>query len=1093
MWNRIVFSIVAAVCFGMGSSSAFAELAHYWTFDSDATDSVPGGLEGTFVGTGTSITNSVDEFVRGTGGLKISHDTPTGDYIHIEGAVVPDYNPTAFTISTWYKFDETLGFEATDPRNFLWETFPGFTSGVGLRNEGGARDLEWFFEGSSSNTSGPIVNDGQWHHVTMVYNRLAEESLFYHDGLLHSWTGADAVAQPTEGLNIGNHRAGDGTRNWQGFIDDFAVYHGTLDDFAVMGLYDGTYTPQTVPVIEGPDRPVALPTGAPVAYWTFDTDYSSEVNNDVYEGTPVGEPYLSISTEAEAKIGSGALKLDSGDFSGNMTYVDIPREVADVERDRQITVSAWYNYTDISADGSDGRNFVWESAPGYSLAFGLRDAAGGGDAEWWFQGIGSDGSGPAIVAGEWNHVVMVLDLDAERAQFYHNGELRDDVILTGDSIPAMDGFHIGNHRAGDGGRDFDGYIDDVAVYHGVLSEESVLGLYDGTYTPLTVPVDPALPELIYPDAQAVEEGWTLARIVDFDNPNGIDFSEADGQIYVGRRFGSDNGLFQIAQDDTITKVVDGSNLAGVTVDPGDGDVFFSEDHSGEINRVAFGETIDEIWISEFNSGDDDPTGMAVVPDSYTGGLVDPGSIISVDRGAGGFEEVWVWSPDTAGGEMTLVADLDAGDGLGNVFLDLADVAVNDTQIFVADWPADKLYEITGIDTVTELITSEVIDDPRSLVFDPLTDDLLVLTGAGEVVRIVTATGEVSVVIDTLVPIDGNLGYANLGISPDGQRLFIADAMADRVYEFFFDVTPPLLTSAAEGNWNVTATWDDGATLPSADFFTLVEGHAVTVAADGVTRGLSINDAGKVLVGPGSILTVHENVEVATGGILEVASTGKLDATGGMALADGSQLAVEIRGAEIGLIATMADVSIDAGSSLKFKIDGLAPFEAGTYMLIRSFGEEGIGGAFVSVDGFGDYVSADAGTERDENGLTYGFGTLSVTLDYDLHPGDANLDTTTDVRDFNVWNTNKFTSGTDWATGDFNGDGTTDVRDFNVWNTSKFTSAGNPSPLVEGQVPEPMTPTLLVLGMVLFAGYAWRLRRRSPVPCPSPIEIHPKGT
>ena len=63
----------------------------------------------------------------------------------------------------------------------------------------------------------------------------------------------------------------------------------------------------------------------------------------------------------------------------------------------------------------------------------------------------------------------------------------------------------------------------------------------------------------------------------------------------------------------------------------------------------------------------------------------------------------------------------------------------------------------------------------------------------------------------------------------------------------------------------------------------------------------------------------------------------------------------------------------------------------------------------------------------------------------LHPGDASLDGTTDVRDFMIWNIHKFTSGTDWTTGDFNGDEVTDVRDFMIWNAHKFTSAPAPVP------------------------------------------------
>ena len=110
----------------------------------------------------------------------------------------------------------------------------------------------------------------------------------------------------------------------------------------------------------------------------------------------------------------------------------------------------------------------------------------------------------------------------------------------------------------------------------------------------------------------------------------------------------------------------------------------------------------------------------------------------------------------------------------------------------------------------------------------------------------------------------------------------------------------------------------------------------------------------------------------------------------------------------------------------------------------------------------------------ESSLVYSNGQLAMTPAHDLHQGDANLDTTTDVRDFNLWNANKFTSGTDWASGDFNGDGTTDVRDFNLWNANKFTDVNTPAPVAGGQVPEPSTLILLALGAVALGA---RLRRR----------------
>ena len=60
------------------------------------------------------------------------------------------------------------------------------------------------------------------------------------------------------------------------------------------------------------------------------------------------------------------------------------------------------------------------------------------------------------------------------------------------------------------------------------------------------------------------------------------------------------------------------------------------------------------------------------------------------------------------------------------------------------------------------------------------------------------------------------------------------------------------------------------------------------------------------------------------------------------------------------------------------------------------------------------------------------------------PGDADGDGTTDVRDFMIWNVNKFTDGTTPEQGDFNVDGVTDVRDFMIWNVHKFTSIPGPA-------------------------------------------------
>ncbi len=89
-------------------------------------------------------------------------------------------------------------------------------------------------------------------------------------------------------------------------------------------------------------------------------------------------------------------------------------------------------------------------------------------------------------------------------------------------------------------------------------------------------------------------------------------------------------------------------------------------------------------------------------------------------------------------------------------------------------------------------------------------------------------------------------------------------------------------------------------------------------------------------------------------------------------------------------------------------------------------------------------------------------------------GDANLDGSVDVSDFNIWNSNKFSTSATWCAGDFTVDGSVDVSDFNLWNSNKFNTSGGGAAVV----PEPRAALLCLVGLCGGARLARRRRRRA---------------
>jgi hypothetical protein len=235
--------VFAAFVFSGSTVPAWGQLSHLWTFDSDFSDSI-GGANGTAIAGpngSVTITNTAGQYLVGAGGLRITHhNSDTANYVDIPSAVFPTTNPMTFSVNLFYRFDPTTGQD--DSRNFLFETTPDFSIGLG---QGAADDMEWFFADGPSDTTGPNTNDGNWHQATLVWDKAGSNTAsFYHDGVLRDQVniGApdfDQVGQ-AGGLHIGTFRTAN-DRNWNGYIDQFGIYTHALSPTEVANLYTNAF------------------------------------------------------------------------------------------------------------------------------------------------------------------------------------------------------------------------------------------------------------------------------------------------------------------------------------------------------------------------------------------------------------------------------------------------------------------------------------------------------------------------------------------------------------------------------------------------------------------------------------------------------------------------------------------------------------------------------------------------------------------------------------------------------------------------------------------------------------------------------------
>ena len=271
-----------------------------------------------------------------------------------------------------------------------------------------------------------------------------------------------------------------------------------------------------------------------------------------------------------------------------------------------------------------------------------------------------------------------------------------------------------------------------------------------------------------------EVDWDFIHTAAAPDAMAASFNEADDtRVWYVRRGSAADGLYRMGRERAAARLSTASNPAGLAIGA-NGAGYYSEDNGGNLFRVDLPGD-EQTWVTGWHSGDDDPAGLAFAPSTYLGNLVAPGDGIMVDRGYSGPNEVWSFLLDTSEGEAALHID----DGTLNTGID---VVITDFEAFVIDTGDSgpgSIYLVEDNGLLSTLVTSEVIDDPMGISYDPITDQLLVTDGTtGRLLGVDPVTGAVT---EVLTNIHVSEVWSSVDVSDDGLQLVITGH--DQIHRF----------------------------------------------------------------------------------------------------------------------------------------------------------------------------------------------------------------------------------------------------------------------------------------------------------------------